>query len=108
MQDNFRFEHANKLEAFKRIFREVGEDPLQGLAMIDAIQRLGIDHHFQYENEKVMQKQCVLYCTNGDHNNDLHEVALRFRLLRQEGYFVAEGVQKCKFEPFYRQGNLFC
>ncbi|XWS19493.1 hypothetical protein CRYUN_Cryun31cG0020800 [Craigia yunnanensis] len=97
--DEFRIEHANKLEAFKCIFREVGEDPLQGLAievgedplqglaMIDAIQRLGIDHHFQYEIEKVLQKQYILSCTNGGHDYDLHEVALRFRLLRQEGVF---------------------
>ncbi|XWS12765.1 hypothetical protein CRYUN_Cryun37aG0118400 [Craigia yunnanensis] len=90
--DEFRIEHANKLEEFKRIFREVGEYPLQGLAMIDAIQRLGIDHHFQYEIEKILQEQYMLSCTNGVQDNDLHEVALRFRLLRQEGYFVPAGV----------------
>ncbi|XP_022777388.1 (3S,6E)-nerolidol synthase 1-like [Durio zibethinus] len=90
--DEFRIQHSNKLEAFKRIFREVGEDPLQGLVMIDAIQRLGIDHHFQNEIEKVLQKQYVLSCSNGFDDHDLHEVALRFRLLRQEGYFVPAGV----------------
>ncbi|XVF25946.1 hypothetical protein REPUB_Repub13aG0257800 [Reevesia pubescens] len=92
--DEFRIEHANKLEAFKRIFKEVGEDSLQGMAMIDAIQRLGIDHHFQQEIEKVLQKQYMymLSCTNSFHDYDLHEVSLRFRLLRQEGYFVPAGV----------------
>ncbi|XP_017979010.1 PREDICTED: (3S,6E)-nerolidol synthase 1 [Theobroma cacao] len=90
--DEFRIEHANKLETFKRVFREVGEDPSQGLVMIDAIQRLGIDHHFQYEIDEVLQKQYMLSCTNGVHDYDLHEVALRFRLLRQEGYFVPAGV----------------
>ncbi|XP_017979007.1 PREDICTED: (3S,6E)-nerolidol synthase 1-like [Theobroma cacao] len=90
--DEFRIEHANKLEAFKRVFREVGEDPLQALAMIDAIHRLGIDHHFQYEIDEVLQKQYMLSCTNGVHDYDLQEVALRFRLLRQEGYFVPAGV----------------
>ncbi|XVF87632.1 hypothetical protein PTKIN_Ptkin18bG0135700 [Pterospermum kingtungense] len=89
---DYRSEHANKLEAFKRIFREVGEDHFEGLAMIDAIQRLGIDHHFQFEIENVLQKQYILACTNGGHNHDLHEAALRFRLLRQEGYFVPAGV----------------
>ncbi|XP_022724306.1 (3S,6E)-nerolidol synthase 1-like [Durio zibethinus] len=93
IRDKFRIEHANKLEAFKRIFREVCEDPFDGLAMIDAIQRLGIDHHFQHDIEKVLQKQHhMLSCTNGVHDYDLHEVALRFRLLRQEGHFVPAGV----------------
>ncbi|XVE51207.1 hypothetical protein DITRI_Ditri02bG0021100 [Diplodiscus trichospermus] len=90
--DEFLSEHRNKLEAFKRIFREGGEDPVEGLAMVDAIQRLGIDHHFQYEIEKVLKKQYMLSGINGGHDNDLYEVSLRFRLLRQEGYFVPAGV----------------
>ncbi|MBA0811887.1 hypothetical protein Gohar_025901, partial [Gossypium harknessii] len=61
--------------------------------MIDAIQRLGIDHHFHHEIEQVLQRQFMLSANgNGFHNYDLHEVALRFRLLRQEGYFVPAGV----------------
>ncbi|XP_039061755.1 (3S,6E)-nerolidol synthase 1-like isoform X2 [Hibiscus syriacus] len=91
-QDEFRVEHANKLETFKRIFGEVSEDPLQGLAMTDAIQRLGIDHHFQHEIEQVLQRQYMLSGDNYVHNCDLHEVSLRFRLLRQGGYFLPAGV----------------
>ncbi|XVE51208.1 hypothetical protein DITRI_Ditri02bG0021200 [Diplodiscus trichospermus] len=60
--------------------------------MVDAIQRLGIDHHFQYEIEKVLKKQYMLPPTKVRHDYDLYEVALRFRLLRQEGYFVPAGV----------------
>ncbi|KAG4124068.1 hypothetical protein ERO13_D10G017700v2 [Gossypium hirsutum] len=91
--DEFLDEYASKLEGFKRVFKLVSEDPLQGLTMIDAIQRLGIDHHFQHEIEQVLQRQFMLSANgNGFHNYDLHEVALRFRLLRQEGYFVPAGV----------------
>ncbi|KAA3478840.1 (3S,6E)-nerolidol synthase 1 [Gossypium australe] len=91
--DKFLDEYASKLEGFKRVFKLVSEDPLQGLTMIDAIQRLGIDHHFQHEIEQVLQRQFILSANgNGFHNYDLHEVALRFRLLRQEGYFVPAGV----------------
>ncbi|MBA0569524.1 hypothetical protein Golob_003245 [Gossypium lobatum] len=90
--DEFLDEYASKLEGFKRVFKLVSEDPLQGLTMIDAIQRLGIDHHFQHEIEQVLQRQFMLSANgNGFHNYDLHEVALRFRLLRQEGYFVPAG-----------------
>ncbi|KAH1048650.1 hypothetical protein J1N35_039434 [Gossypium stocksii] len=91
--DEFLDEYASKLEGFKRVFKLVSEDPLQGLTMIDAIQRLGIDHLFQHEIEQVLQRQFMLSANgNGFHNYDLHEVALRFRLLRQEGYFVPAGV----------------
>lgn len=94
LQDEFLDEHASKLEGFKRVFKLVCEDPLQGLTIIDAIQRLGIDHHFQHEIEQVLQRQFMLSASgNGFNNYDLHEVALRFRLLRQEGYFVPAGLK---------------
>ncbi|KAK8992265.1 hypothetical protein V6N11_048353 [Hibiscus sabdariffa] len=90
--DEFGVEHANKLETFKRIFGQVSEDPFQGLAMTDAILRLGIDHHFQHEIEQVLQRNYMLSGDKDFHNSDLREVSLRFRLLRQEGYFVPAGV----------------
>ncbi|KAK8618335.1 hypothetical protein V6N13_132329 [Hibiscus sabdariffa] len=60
--------------------------------MTDAILRLGIDHHFQHEIEQVLQRHYMLSGDKGFHNSDLREVSLRFRLLRQEGYFVPAGV----------------
>ncbi|KAK8607879.1 hypothetical protein V6N13_023324 [Hibiscus sabdariffa] len=86
--DQFRVEHANKLETFKRIFVQVSEDSLQGLSMTDAVLRLGIDHHFQHEIEQVLQWHYMLSGDRDFHNSDLREVSLSFRLLRQEGYFV--------------------
>nr|J7LJN5.1 RecName: Full=Beta-caryophyllene synthase; AltName: Full=Terpene synthase 6; Short=LdTPS6 [Phyla dulcis]AFR23370.1 beta-caryophyllene synthase [Phyla dulcis] len=69
------------------------DDSLQKLELIDAIQRLGVDHHFQKEIEKSLQ-DIYLRCCNDkddyDHNQtDLHTVALRFRLLRQQGYNIS-------------------
>lgn len=60
--------------------------------MIDAIQRLGLDFHFQQEIDEILSKQYVKANTYGayDHH-DLQEVSLRFRLLRQEGYNVTSG-----------------
>ncbi|KAL5772632.1 hypothetical protein ACOSQ2_012556 [Xanthoceras sorbifolium] len=89
-------EHAQNVKVFKRILSEVGEDPSQGLAMIDAVQRVGIDYHFQDEIEQILPRQYMIAAnTYGDydhHDHDLQEVALRFRLLRQEGYDVPADV----------------
>ncbi|KAL5774682.1 hypothetical protein ACOSP7_012239 [Xanthoceras sorbifolium] len=89
-------EHAQNVKVFKRILSEVGEDPSQALAMIDAVQRVGIDYHFQDEIEQILPRQYMIAAnTYGDydhHDHDLQEVALRFRLLRQEGYDVPADV----------------
>ncbi|KAL5774684.1 hypothetical protein ACOSP7_012241 [Xanthoceras sorbifolium] len=89
--------YAQKLKVFKQILIGVGEDPFEGLAMIDAVQRLGIDYHFQAEIEEILQRHYMII-TNGYHSHDLQEVALRFRLLRQQGYNVPADV----FNDFIR------
>ncbi|GAB4831049.1 hypothetical protein Ancab_005061 [Ancistrocladus abbreviatus] len=63
---------------------------LYELTMIDSIQRLGIDYYFREEIKEVLDRQYV--ANYDDHGCDLHEVALRFRLLRQEGYNVPADV----------------
>ncbi|XP_010999558.1 PREDICTED: (3S,6E)-nerolidol synthase 1-like [Populus euphratica] len=84
-------EYAEKLQTFKHILRKEGEEPIQGLAMIDAIQRLSIDYHFQEEIDSILTRQSMLLSTIHSDTN-LYEVALRFRLLRQQGYHVSAGV----------------
>uniref|UniRef100_A0AAU7LL56 Linalool/nerolidol synthase n=1 Tax=Zanthoxylum ailanthoides TaxID=159071 RepID=A0AAU7LL56_9ROSI len=87
--DDIQVEHSRKLKILKHIFNQVGGDSFEGLAMIDSIQRLGIDYHFNDEIEEILQRQYVVSSTyNGGHLNDLQEVSLRFRLLRQQGYYV--------------------
>ena len=93
-------EHTKKVEEVKRVLKEVGEDTLEALLMIDAIQRLGIDYHFHGEIEVLLQRLYTKFNTN-DCDNDLYELALGFRLLRQEGYYVSAG------EIFY-YFLLFC
>ncbi|XP_050369883.1 (3S,6E)-nerolidol synthase 1 [Argentina anserina] len=87
--DDISVQHFQKLELFRNVLRTVAKlDALEGLNMIDAIQRLGIDYHFQQEIDEILHKQMSIVSAY----DNLHEVALRFRLLRQQGYFVPDDV----------------
>lgn len=59
--------------------------------MINAVQRLGIDYYFVEEIEAILKGHYAKYIAHGDFGHQLHEVALRFRLLRQQGYYVPAG-----------------
>ncbi|XP_062087438.1 (3S,6E)-nerolidol synthase 2, chloroplastic/mitochondrial-like [Humulus lupulus] len=82
------------LDIYRDVIRKAGEDPFEGLKMIDAIQRLGIDYIFEEEIDGILQSQSHHKFFNEfehHHQDDLHEVALRFRLLRQHGHFIPAG-----------------
>ncbi|KAJ1376355.1 Terpenoid cyclases/protein prenyltransferase alpha-alpha toroid [Sesbania bispinosa] len=87
--------HSEKLKMVKHELSNVGENSLKGLHMIDAMQRLNIDYHFQEEIETFLQRNYVNSTTNScGSGHDLHETALQFRLLRQQGHFVPAEVFK--------------
>lgn len=66
---------------------------VEKLEQIDAVQRLGLGYHFEEEIKNALQA-----ITNGTTNRswafdgDLHATALRFRLLRQNGFTVEQGI----------------
>ncbi|RWW00628.1 hypothetical protein GW17_00036398 [Ensete ventricosum] len=73
-------------EQIKSILQDYS-DFLQTMQLIDAIQLLGVDYHFEKEISEALSK---VY--NADLNtHGLYEVALRFRLLRQHGYNISPG-----------------
>ncbi|KAK4254030.1 hypothetical protein QN277_009463 [Acacia crassicarpa] len=86
MDEILQIKHALVLKEAKNVFNKViKEDPImEGLYMIDAIQRLSIDHLFKEEIQKTLLKQTSII---SDFANHLHlsQVALQFRLLRQAG-----------------------
>ncbi|KAI4296533.1 hypothetical protein L6164_036483 [Bauhinia variegata] len=94
--EDIRIRHAESLKEVKHMLGNVvKKNPLEGLSMIDCIQRLGIEYHFEEEIQAVLRKQQLMfgsqtYCVIDDH--ELSEVALQFRLLRQEGYWVHANV----------------
>ncbi|KAG6637482.1 hypothetical protein I3843_11G176500 [Carya illinoinensis] len=66
------------------------EKPSQKLNLVDAIQRLGVSYHFDNEIQEILQQlQKTHESDDPEYNYDLYSVALLFRLLRQDGYFVS-------------------
>ncbi|XP_065877162.1 (-)-germacrene D synthase-like [Euphorbia lathyris] len=54
------------------------------LEMIDAIQRLGIQYHFETQIDEILRNMMdEILCLDDD---DLYLISLKFRLLRQHGY----------------------
>ncbi|KAL5546812.1 hypothetical protein UlMin_006499 [Ulmus minor] len=65
------------------------QNPLEKLDLIDVIQRLGVSYHFENEIKEVLQQIINNQQEHGNDNGELYTVALRFRLLRQQGYNVS-------------------
>ncbi|KAK3147179.1 hypothetical protein QOZ80_3BG0279050 [Eleusine coracana subsp. coracana] len=68
--------------------------------LVDTIEHLGIDHCFREEIAAAMSRVRSEEVDFSRSNDDLHVVALRFRLLRQHGIWVSADV----FDKF-RDGN---
>ncbi|KAM1959642.1 hypothetical protein FF1_005091 [Malus domestica] len=87
--------YAKKLKELKDALANIGED--EQLIAVDAMQRLGVNYHFQEEIEAILKKQCTR--AYGDEGSDeLGVVSLRFRLLRQQGYHVTTDAIFNKFK----------
>nr|POE91407.1 myrcene synthase, chloroplastic [Quercus suber] len=84
---------SNVLKEHVRMMLHKVVDPLEQLELIDILQRLGLSHHFEGEMKRILE---------GLHNNDqsgdtwrkenLYATTLKFRLLRQHGYNISQGV----------------
>ncbi|KAG5113977.1 hypothetical protein JHK82_037246 [Glycine max] len=94
--DNIYIKQALVLKEVKHVFQKlIGEDPMESMYMVDTIQRLGIEHHFEEEIEAALQKQHLIFSSHLSdfaNNHKLCEVALPFRLLRQRGHYVLADV----------------
>ncbi|XP_043719667.1 (3S,6E)-nerolidol synthase 1-like [Telopea speciosissima] len=91
--------HIEKCEEIRRILGELVDEALECMMMVDALQRLCIDYHFEDEIKIFLDKLLLYYGSSiksTDDKVELHEIALHFRLLRQAGYFVPTSV----FESF--------
>ncbi|XP_019163651.1 PREDICTED: (-)-alpha-terpineol synthase-like [Ipomoea nil] len=74
------------------------------LELIDVVQRLGLSYHFNHEIQKILASLHTMMNNNvGQKNENLCETALRFRLLRQEGYHVSQDI----FKSFINEEGKF-
>ncbi|XP_028807701.1 probable terpene synthase 2 [Neltuma alba] len=94
-------EHKIQKEKLKKVISSNDQSPLEKLEFIDWVQRLGVSYHFEHEIEEALARIHSIYTSNSnvirqDGGDNLHFVALLFRLLRQHGYPVSSDV----FERF--------
>ncbi|KAJ7981635.1 Terpene synthase [Quillaja saponaria] len=93
-QNKFHEQHLQELkEEVKTLLLASAMKPSQKLNLIDSIQRLGVSYHFETEIEEILQEMYKNppYYNDRDviNDDDLCNVALLFRLLRQQGYKIS-------------------
>ncbi|KAH6778459.1 hypothetical protein C2S52_005990 [Perilla frutescens var. hirtella] len=79
-------EHERQKEEIRNLLQQTRDDSTLKLEIIDSIQRLGVGYHFEKEIHNSLRYIYEYYSTKD--NDDLRVVALRFRLLRQQGFHV--------------------
>ncbi|KAL1802498.1 hypothetical protein ACET3Z_031145 [Daucus carota] len=93
--DNAEEKHLQVLKEEAKQMLVAGDTPqCKIISFIDDIQRLGLAYHFEAELDAILQHLkdsfLQLYCSKDD--VDLHDAALCFRLLRQQGHVVSSDV----------------
>ena len=80
----------------KRLIHAETDDPLAKLELLDTVQRLGLNHRFQND---VKQAINVIYnnISEASLSDDLYTTALQFRMLREHGYTVSQGLSQLTF-----------
>ncbi|KAI3470062.1 hypothetical protein Pfo_026725 [Paulownia fortunei] len=94
-------ERAEKLKEEVRIVLEKRRHPLEQIEVVEVVQRLGISYHFTDYADRIVES---VYNMDDEWNKEeLHATALKFRLLRQHGYFVPQEV----FSSFLDEAGNF-
>ncbi|XP_062087433.1 (3S,6E)-nerolidol synthase 1-like [Humulus lupulus] len=108
--DKFYMEYARNIQEIKNVMNNIiladydHQHSIEGLNLVNAVLRLGIDYHFQDEINAILEREHLNFSSGDDdvvnhgfYNNNnvqdyLYDVFLRFRLLRQGGYDVSTDV----------------
>ncbi|KAI3500694.1 hypothetical protein L1887_36518 [Cichorium endivia] len=96
--------HAKLVKHIRRLIPKVNDDGFEDLMMIDALQRLAIDYHFGDEINLLLTWRNMQY-NNTDlfQHQNLYEISLCFRILRQNGFHVSPDF----FMRFKGDNNMF-
>ncbi|KAL2485812.1 S-(+)-linalool synthase [Abeliophyllum distichum] len=105
LQDKFLKEYEQKMEDVRELLNsEELQNQIESLMLVDAIQRLGVDYHFQEEIEAVLWRHYMAATTyDGLSYYTLHDLSLRFRLLRQQGFCIPADI----FDNFKGKDGAF-
>ncbi|PHT51583.1 (-)-germacrene D synthase [Capsicum baccatum] len=84
-------QHEDVKEEVRKMLVMAPSKSLQKLDLINTIQRLGVAYHFEHEIEESLSYMYTCYeeWIGEVDGNDLYAIALCFRLLRQQGYYVS-------------------
>ena len=86
-------EKATRLEEeVRRMINRVDVEPLTTLELIDNVHRLGLSYKFQRDINSALERTLGYLNLNHETMKNLHVTALSFRLLRQNGFDVSQGL----------------
>ncbi|WMV39010.1 hypothetical protein MTR67_032395 [Solanum verrucosum] len=87
-------EHEDQKGGVRKMLVMAPSKSLQKLELINTIQLLGVAYHFEHNIEESLSEIYNDYeeWIGEFDESDLHVVALSFRLLRQQGYYVSSGM----------------
>ncbi|KAF8030058.1 hypothetical protein BT93_E2474 [Corymbia citriodora subsp. variegata] len=102
-QDDSGIKHEERIKSIIGFLNNVVSEPVESLIIVDMIQRVGIQPLFQEQIKAILRWQYTHFNSLNHGKDDVYEIALRFRLLRQEGYYVPADV----FEYFHDKGKGF-
>ncbi|CAL4914377.1 unnamed protein product [Urochloa decumbens] len=99
ISDEGMMERVNQLKGEVSGLFEACKNVVEKMDLVDVLQHLGIDHHFK---EQIATTLSSIH-RDEFNSSSLHEVALRFRLLRQHGFWVSAG----EFDKFKHEDGRF-
>lgn len=67
-------------------------DPLAQIRLIDSVERLGVGYHFKEEIKQMLNDMLISGYHRVVQKDGLHATAVFFRLLRQHGFMISEGI----------------
>ncbi|XP_071714187.1 (3S,6E)-nerolidol synthase 1-like [Rutidosis leptorrhynchoides] len=82
--------HSTLVKQVRTLIAKVNDERFDDLLMVDSLQRLGIDYHFVDEINTILKRRYAQFSNTDvfDYQN-LYEVSLCFRILRQNGFHVS-------------------
>ncbi|KAK3431526.1 hypothetical protein EUGRSUZ_E03572 [Eucalyptus grandis] len=90
--DDSGIKHDEKTKSLIDFLNKVVNEPVESLIIVDMIQRLGVESLFREQIKAILTWQYTHFSSLNHGKDDVYEIALRFRLLRQEGYRLPAGL----------------